>query len=147
MQLQKFRERGFFERSRDQVTLDQVAAVIEKRKDLVLSLHALGDYFEIEFVRHGNGRSDDGHRTTSDERALTLLFAELEGAAEEQEEALTAAPRSASKHIARAVKALQRHLPAAAENAFEETTSLTARPRELIGYLREGSTQFQTDSL
>jgi hypothetical protein len=49
------------------------------------------------------------------------------------EDALAAAPRSASKHIARAVEALQRHLPAAAEAAWEALRSTRRRRRRRGG--------------
>jgi hypothetical protein len=65
--------------------------------------------------------------TDKSEKDLTQVATLIEAIAERfpgaLEDALAAAPRSASKRIARAAKALQRHLPAAAENAWEALRS------------------------
>jgi hypothetical protein len=60
-------------------------------------------------------------------QAATLMEAVSERFPGAVEDALAAAPRRASKHIVRAVKALQRHLPAAAENAWEALRSRKPR--------------------
>jgi hypothetical protein len=52
-------------------------------------------------------------------QAATLMEAVAERFPGALEDALAAAPRSASKHIARATKALERHLPADAESAWD----------------------------
>ncbi len=60
--------------------------------------------------------------TTPHERALTVLFSELERSASEQsevverypgaiEDAISAVPKSAVRHLMRAIKALEKHLP------------------------------------
>jgi hypothetical protein len=56
-------------------------------------------------------------------QVATLMVAVAERFPGALEDALAAAPRSASKQIARAAKALRRHLPAAAENAWEALRS------------------------
>lgn len=65
--------------------------------------------------------------TAKSEKDLTQVATLMEAVAERfpgaLEDALAAAPRSASKHIARAAKALQRHMPTTAENAWEALRS------------------------
>ncbi len=56
-------------------------------------------------------------------QAATLMEAVTERFPGALEDALAAAPRSAAKHIVRATKALERHLPAAAEGAWDALSS------------------------
>jgi hypothetical protein len=69
--------------------------------------------------------------TGKSEKDLTQVATLMEAVAERfpgaLEDALAAAPRSASRHIARAAEALQRHLPAAAENAWDALRSRKPR--------------------
>lgn len=62
-------------------------------------------------------------------QSATLLEAVAERFPGAVEEALEAAPKGAARHVARALGALKRHLPASAEAAWEALTPLRVRRR------------------